>query len=393
MAGLAVAGACLLTGIPAAHAASTSPLPPGAVQQFVNDVMNAYSLTRGGGVTVAVLSTGVDPSASGLSGRVTTGPDYTYPPTIPLRHAYGTLVASLIAGGGPTGSSPLNVPGIAPEAKILSVRTNPDPTERGVDAFYANADLNGINAKAIRYAVGRGAQVIFVDMDTQQTPASDLWSAIQFAIAKKAVIIGSEYSYGGTPDAYVYPAGLPGVIGPAAVTLSGAPAPYENSRSARNNSILVAAPGNSVYTLDGWQIDGPGAATAWVTGTVALIKSVYPDLSPALVARALATSARYHPSGGYDTSIGFGLVNADGALMAAGTLAKLSQEAGSGRSVTADTSFWPGPPPGTIDAVHHSTTKLALLGGIIAAGLAMLLAGLGLAVRRRRSRAVGGTPA
>jgi subtilisin family serine protease len=41
-------------------------------------VTNAWETTRGSGVTIAVLDTGVDPAQADLTGSVTTGPDYTH---------------------------------------------------------------------------------------------------------------------------------------------------------------------------------------------------------------------------------------------------------------------------------------------------------------------------
>src|SRR6516164_5801358 len=41
-------------------------------------VTNAWQTTRGSGVTIAVLSTGVDPAQADLTGSVTTGPDYSH---------------------------------------------------------------------------------------------------------------------------------------------------------------------------------------------------------------------------------------------------------------------------------------------------------------------------
>ena len=52
----------------------------------------------------------------------------------------------------------------------------------------------------------------------------------------------------------------------------------------------------------------------------ALIESEYPKISPALVTEALTSTARQNPPGGYDVLTGFGIVDADEALAAAGQL-------------------------------------------------------------------------
>jgi hypothetical protein len=372
-----------------ADARAARSLPSGAAAQFARDILGAWEITKGSGVTVAVLSTGVDPSVPGLAGKVTAGPDY-----VGFRHPAkisGTLTASMIAGSGPSSIASIASAGIAPEARILSVRTEPDGTESGAAGFFRNSDFNGINARAIRYAVSHGAQVIYVDGITQASPDTALESAVSYAISKDVVIVADDEAYGNPVDAYSYPSALPGVIGAGSVDVSGLLAQFDKSRSARNDSVLVSAPGNSVLEVGpGDQlggIDGPWAAVAWITATAALIKSVYPHLSPALVGRALALSARDRPRRGYDTAVGFGLINPAGALAQAGQLAKLSTTAAGAGAVSSAATFGNGPSPGVIEAVHHSPVKLAGFSAAIAAGLACLI-GAFLLRRRRAARDV-----
>jgi hypothetical protein len=174
--------------------------------------------------------------------------------------------------------------------------------------------------------------------------------------------------------------------------------PHENTAvSVRNGSVLIAASANpEVEPGPGGQyyLEGPAAAAAFVAGTVTLIKSLYPHLSPMLVARALALSARYRPPGGYSTTLGFGLVNPYGALAEAAQLAKLSGAAASpavaaGAPAGQDpaTTFREGPPLPAIAAVHHSMAKLAAYGAAAVIGLICLVG----AFLLRRSRARGAT--
>jgi subtilisin family serine protease len=87
----------------------------------------------------------------------------------------------------------------------------------------------------------------------------------------------------------------------------------------------VAAPGVSVPAQgrDGqyWLVSGTSPACALVAGVAALIKSKYPRLAPDLVARALTSTTTDRPTDGYDSQVGFGIVNAAAALTKAGRLA------------------------------------------------------------------------
>ena len=58
-----------------------------------------------------------------------------------------------------------------------------------------------------------------------------------------------------------------------------------------------------------------------MAGVAALIKSEYPSLAPELVASALTSTTTDRPTGGYDSQVGFGVVNAAAALAKAGAFA------------------------------------------------------------------------
>ena len=215
-------------------------------------------------------------------------------------------------------------------------------------------------------------------------------SAVEYAEARNAVVISPEYPGRGVPrNASTVPGSLPGVLGAATVLLPGMTAPSKFTASPANESILVAAPGDVLTVTgpqgQGYQMFNSLASAAWLTATVALIKSVYPHLPASLVDLAIARSARDHPQGGYSEQAGFGLINPDGALHQAAALAKVPVAAPAGPgSVAGSARLGSGPPPGVIDAVHHSTSQEAGFAGAMVAGLVLLLIAAVLALRWRK---------
>jgi len=101
------------------------------------DVQAAWPVSEGRGVTVAVIDSGVDPDVPDLTGVVETGPDLTgvgTPPSNPDWGMHGTWMASLIAGHGHDGGGD-GIIGVAPEARILSIRVITDKSDPGYAAY------------------------------------------------------------------------------------------------------------------------------------------------------------------------------------------------------------------------------------------------------------------
>jgi hypothetical protein len=329
----------LLPALPAAGAVNAPGDSIRDSQQWVFNMMNvqpAWQVTEGSGVTVALIDSGVDQNVSVLSGdTVISGPDLTglhTSPQNPNWGSHGTWMASIIAGHGTDGGFD-GVMGIAPAAKILSVRVIPDKGDPGYRAYNDEPEqtIQDELAEGIMTAVKDHAQVISMSIG-YSAPSGVVRNAITYAYQHGTVLVASSGNSGGNDTRHgngspglapvSFPAEYPGVLGVGAVTIAGTQASF----SSGNLSVRVAAPGKGVPAQGRngsyYTVDGTSPACALVAGVAALIKSRYPKISPALVTEALTATAQQTPAGSYDVNTGFGIVDAGAALAKAGQLTK-----------------------------------------------------------------------
>ncbi|WP_330238103.1 type VII secretion-associated serine protease mycosin [Streptomyces sp. NBC_00525] len=284
----------------------------------------AWETTRGKGVTVAVVDTGVDGSLPDLAGQVLPGKDLIgfgagRGDKAWARH--GTAMAGIIAGRGHGSGRADGVLGIAPEAKILPVRVileASDPARAKARKTRGTALADGI-----RWAADHGADVINLSLgdDSESAhpePGED--AAVQYALTKGAVVVASAGNGGEKGDHISYPAAYPGVIAATAVDRYGTHASFSTRRwyatvSAPGDDIVVPAPDRKYYVE--W---GTSAAAAFVSGAVALVRSAHPGLSPAQIKKLLTDTARDAPAGGRDDARGYGIVDPAAAIEAGGRL-------------------------------------------------------------------------
>jgi hypothetical protein len=111
--------------------------------------------------------------------------------------------------------------------------------------------------------------------------------AVQLAMSKNVVVACDEDPPADDLDGLTYPCALPGMIGAATVDLPDLQPPSPSVGSPANETILVAAPGNVLLASGpegpGYGVQNYYSSLAWLAGTAALIKSLYPNLAPALV--------------------------------------------------------------------------------------------------------------
>jgi type VII secretion-associated serine protease mycosin len=284
----------------------------------------AWRISKGAGVTVAVLDTGVDGTHPDLTGQVLPGEDLV---GFGAKRGdrtwanHGTGMAGIIAGHGHGPGHSDGVLGIAPEAKILPVRVileDKDPQRKK-----ARLTRGGALAEGIRWAADHGADVINLSLgDDSRTAHAEAQEddAVQYALAKGVVVVASAGNGGKEGDRASYPAAYPGVIAVAAVDRHGNRADFSTARwyasvSAPGVDVVIADPDRRYY--EGW---GTSTASAYVSGTAALIRARYPRLSPAQIKTLLEDTARDRPPGGRSDAVGTGLIDPAAALKAAAGL-------------------------------------------------------------------------
>ncbi|MBB6416451.1 type VII secretion-associated serine protease mycosin [Streptomyces sp. AK010] len=323
----AVAVGALLTAGLVLLPAATAHADGIRAQQWALEAMHteeAWQTTKGRGITVAVLDTGVEADHPDLAGNVLPGKDLVGFGAEPGDRAWarhGTAMAGIIAGHGHGPGDADGVLGIAPEAKILPVRVI---LEDG-DSSRAKARSTRGNALAegIRWAADHGADVINLSLGDDSAsahpePSED--QAVQYALKKGVVVVASAGNGGEKGDHISYPAAYPGVIAATAVDRAGTRASFSTRRwyatvSAPGVDVVIADPDHKYY--EGW---GTSAAAAFVSGAAALVKAAHPGLAPAQIKSLLEDTARDAPSGGRDDSRGFGFIDPAAAIEAAGRI-------------------------------------------------------------------------
>ncbi len=399
----ALVGGGLAVALAVGPAVSASAAPSDSVrdqQQWVLDMLNvqsAWSLSEGAHVTVAVIDSGVDPDVSDLTNSVITGTDFTdlsTPRSNPNWGQHGTWMASIIAGHGDGFGEGDGIIGVAPDAQILSIRVIPDTSDPGYKKYDSEPEqtIQDELAEGIREAVRDHAQVISMSIG-YSAPSGAVRAALQYAYSRGIVLVASSGNSGNNDEQHVhsgahgwapvsFPAEYPGVLGVGAVTIDRQPTSF----SSGNLSVQVAAPGKSVPAQGRnglyYTVSGTSPACALVAGVAALIKSKYPNISPAEVMEALTTTAQQSlPGGSYNVFTGFGIVNAGAAMIEAG---KLIHEHPAGTRVALSAHFGGGAAAVPAAPVGpRGPGQLVMF--VLLALVSLAAAGGGLAVLRRRS--------
>jgi subtilisin family serine protease len=280
------------------------PLAPSAVI----DVPDAWSLSQGSGVVVAVIDTGIRQDHPDLAPNLWTNPrevpgngidddangyvddvhGIDLVPGDPAQdlsdgNGHGTMLAGVVAAA----ADGHGIVGVAYRARIMTIKVL-DAAATGTTAQVA---------AGIRYAVANGARVINLSLGADE-PSPDMDSALAVANAANVLVVCSAGNAGRDLDAQPsYPASvpLPNIVAVAATTPAGGGrvlAPFSN----RGAAVELAAPGARVLTTsrDGGYVlaQGTSLAAPHVAGVAALAVAAQPSISAPALRAALIDNAR-----------------------------------------------------------------------------------------------------
>ncbi|MBI2699720.1 MULTISPECIES: type VII secretion-associated serine protease mycosin [Mycobacterium] len=377
-------------------------VPP---SQAMLNLPEAWKTSRGRGVVVAVIDSGVTPGPR--LPNLTAGGDYIDPPAGGLVDCdgHGSAVAGLIAGQpGPDGFS-----GVAPEAALVSIRQSSaqwsPKTPSGQDPQQAKTagDVATL-ARAVRHAADiPGVRVINISLTDciptyKQVEQAALGAALRYAAIDKDIVVvaaaGNTGESNCTSNALADPnrpddprnwAGAttistpsywqPYVLSVASLTPEGQPSNFTMA----GPWVSVAGPGEQIVSLGNAPnsglvngqpsskeplvaINGTSFASAYVSGAAALVRSKFPTLTARQVVNRLVSSA-HNAARAPSNVVGAGVID---------PVAALTWDIPSGEALPTQMPVVRVPPPAPPAPDHRLPRFIAFGVGILAVTLAII---------------------
>ncbi|MBN2003794.1 MAG: S8 family serine peptidase [Anaerolineae bacterium] len=271
----------------------------------------AWKTSRGEGMLLAVLDSGVDFCHVDLMGKVRDDIDWDFvndDDDAQDDYGHGTHVSGIAAATPDNGEG---VAGVGWDIEILPLKVLNGEGQGAISDVIA----------AIYYAVDAGADVINMSFSTsasspiqcEKMPA--LVAALEYAYQHDVLVVVAAGN-DGVDAAQIAPANCPYVLTVAATTSSDGIASFSNYGSV----VDVAGPGASIYstflgnTYRGK--NGTSMAAPFVAAVATLVWSRNPNYTPEEVAAAILDTALDLGESGWDPAFGCGRVQAASAVMA-----------------------------------------------------------------------------
>ncbi|HYM64606.1 MAG TPA: S8 family serine peptidase [Gaiellaceae bacterium] len=280
-------------------------------------------------VLVAVIDSGIDATNPEFAGRIEAMRTFVRSRANVDSFGHGTMIAGEIAAALDNGRG---IAGVAFPGKLLIAKVVRKTGSIPLDA----------EARAIRWAVDRGASVINLSLGGPRNPTNPMLdtyselerSAIDYATRHGVVIVAAAGNCAAIcPESYAnYPAALPHVIGVGATT-RGATTPRFSNRDAVHLDLAApgtgivstlplaftdascSEPGTTVCALDAEDRNPKGtsfsAPLVSAAAALALAQARPFSLRPGQLATILARAARDIGEPGHDSRSGYGLLNVD----------------------------------------------------------------------------------
>ena len=260
----------------------------------------AWDVTQGSGITIAILDTGISGSHPDLIARLVPGWNfYDNNSDTSDVHGHGTAVAGAAAA---TSNNGAGVASVAGAAKLLPVRI----ADANAYAYWSTV------AQGLTYAADQGARVANISYVGVAASAS-VQSAAQYMRSKGGLVVVAAGNNGINEN--IVPTTT---MSPVSATDG---ADLLASWSSYGTFVALAAPGVGIWTTarsggyESWS--GTSLASPVTAGVVALMMAAKPTLANSQVESLLYSSSVDLGSAGRDIYFGYGRINAAAAVAAA----------------------------------------------------------------------------
>ena len=185
---------------------------------------------------------------------------------------------------------------VAPKVSVLPIKVN-----SGMDISFSTGDA----AEAIYYAVSRGADVINLSFSADKFSFA-IYSAVIYAVNSGCVVLAAAGNDGADVN---FPAFMEEVIAVGSHDVAGAPSWF----SPMGDALDILGPGEDVCAtnIDGMDtiVSGTSFSTPVVTGAVAVLLSMNPNLTPESIKKILFKGTNDILDPGWDMFSGYGNID------------------------------------------------------------------------------------
>ncbi|MCL2504293.1 MAG: S8 family peptidase [Coriobacteriia bacterium] len=268
---------------------------------------DAWDITRGNGIKVAVVDTGIQTDHPDLAANIDPNKnnhmDFVDNDRYPYDgHGHGTHVAGII---GAVAGNGIGVAGIANQCTLLPIRTF-DNSGNGSSATCA---------AGVRWAADHGAKVINMSFGSPKESKLEK-EACEYAVSKGCILVAS---CGNGNEAYVYPALFPAryasVLGVSSTNEKDGYTFPSGSSPNYGPQVDISAPGADIYSTyrnnQYRYMSGTSMAAPMVSGVAALVAAKQPSWTAEQIRAAILATAEDIGASGYDDTFGFGVVRPD----------------------------------------------------------------------------------